>query len=70
MRHAIHRYAKVNNKYMKDQNHRSSCTRMSAIFQQSQNVHTDGSEWKKYKFDFYKDFIRSYDENSGKGYIL
>ena len=32
MHRAIYRYAKVNDKYMKDQNHRSSCTGMSAIF--------------------------------------
>ena len=30
--HAIYRYAKANDKYMKDQNHLSSCTGMSAIF--------------------------------------
>lgn len=32
MHHAIYRYAKANDKYMKDQNHLSSCTGMSAIF--------------------------------------
>ena len=27
-------------------------------------------KWKKYKFNFYKDFMQSYDEDSDKKYIF
>ena len=36
----------------------------------SQKLPVHGFKWKKILLKFNEDFIRNYDENSGKGYIL
>ena len=36
----------------------------------SQKLSVDGFEWKKDTLKFNEDFIKNYDEGSGKGYIL
>ena len=75
--HAILRYAKANNKYMKDYNkdEEESFLQYNDAnnlygFAMSEPLPDDGFEWME---DFSKtdeDFIKHYDENSDKGYIL
>ena len=75
--HAIHRYAKANNKYMKnyDKNIESSYL----MYLDANNLHrwvmpqklpVDGFKWTKKLSEFNEDFIKNYDENNDKGYIL
>ena len=74
---AIHRYAKANNKYMKnyDKNIESSYLAyldMSNLYgwAVSQKLPVDGFEWVEDLSQFKEDFIKNYDENSDKGYFL
>ena len=75
---AIYRYAKANNKYMGkeyDENIESSYLAYldannlygSAM---SQKLPVDGFKWVKDWSQFNERFIKNYDENSDKGYIL
>ena len=75
--HALHRYAKANNKYMKnyDENIKSLCL----IYLDGNNLHgwamsqklpVNDFEWVKKLSKFEECFIKSYEENSGKGYFL
>ena len=77
--HAIHRYAKANNKYMKnyDKNIESSYLMYLDAnnlygWAMSQKLPVDNFKWIEKgdisKFD--ENFIKNYDENSDKGYIL
>ena len=77
---AIHRYAKANNKYMKnyDKNIESSYL-MSLICMDANNLYgwamsqklpVNGFEWVEDLSQFKEDFIKNYDENSDKGYFL
>ena len=75
--HAIHRYAKANNKYMKnyDKNKESSYIQYLDAnnlygWAMSQKLPVDGFKWKKKMFKFNEDFIKNYDKDSDKGYIL
>ena len=75
--HAIHRYAKANDKYMKsyDKNKVSSYIQYldaSNLYgwAMSQKLPVDGLKWKKNISKFNEDFVKSYDEDSDKGYIL
>ena len=75
--HAIHKYAKENNKYMKnyDKNIESSdllCLDGNNLYGRvmSQTLPVNGFEWKKNIFKFDEDCIKNYDEDSIKGYIL
>ena len=75
--HAIHRYAKGTNKYMKnyDKNKDSSYLiylNANNLYdrEMSQKLSVDGFEWIKNTSKFNGKFIKDYDENSGKGYIL
>ena len=36
----------------------------------SQKLHVDGFKWKKYILKFNEDFLKNYDEDSEKGYVL
>ena len=75
--HAIHRYAKADNKYMKnyDKNKESSYIQYLDAnilhgWALSQKLAVDGFKWKKNMLKFNEDFIKNYDEGSNKGHIL
>ena len=77
MYHAIHRYAKANNKYMKnyDKNIISSYLmylNASNLYGWaiSQKLPVNGFKWIKKLSEFNEDFMKGYDENSDKGYFL
>ena len=69
--HAIYKYAKVNNKYMKNYNKYKE----ESFFQyldgwaMSQKLAVSGFKWKKMS-KFTEQFIKNYDEDSDKRYIL
>ena len=74
---AIHRYAKANNKYMKnyDKDFISSYLmylRANNLYgwAMSQKLPVNGFEWVKNLFKFNEIFIRNYDESSDMGYFL
>ena len=74
--HAIHRYAKANNKYMKsyDKNKESSYIQYLDAnnlygWAMSQKLPVDGLKWKQNIAKFNEDFVKSYDEDNDKGYI-
>ena len=77
MYNAIHRYAKANNKYMKnyDKNIISSylmylnATNLYG-WAISQKLPVNGFKWIKKLSEFNEDFMKGYDENSDKGYFL
>ena len=73
--HAIRRYAKADNKYMKDyikDEEESVLEYLEAnnLYggAMSEPLPVDGFDWVEYKID--EDFIKKYDQNSSKGYIL
>ena len=75
--HGIHRYAKTNNQYMNnyDKNKKSSYSQYldaNNLYEwaMSQKLPVDGFKWKKNMLKFNEDFIKNYDEDSDKGYIL
>ena len=76
--HAIHKYAKANYKYMKncDNNVISSYLIMyldaNKLYRRamSQKLPVNGFKWMKNVSKFDEDFIKNYDVNSNKGYIL
>ena len=75
--HAIHRYAKANNKSMKNYNNdkqESSLQYLDANnlygWAMSQKLPVNGFKWKKNMLKFNEEFIKNYDEDSDKGYIL
>ena len=73
----IHRYAKANNKYMK--NYDKNITSSYLAYLDANNLHgwamfqklpVNGFEWVEDLFQFKEDFIKNYDENNDKGYFL
>ena len=75
--HAIHRYAKANNKYMNnyDKNKESSYIQYLDAnnlygWAMSQKLPADGFKWEKNMLKFNEDFIKRYDGDSDKGYIF
>ena len=75
--HEIHRYAKPNNKYMKnyDKNKESSYIQYLDAnnlygWAMYQKLPVDGFKWKKNTLKVNEDFIKNYDEDSEKGYIF
>ena len=75
--HAIHSYAKANNKYMKnyDKNIESSyLVYLDANnpygWGMCQKLSVNGFKWIKKLSKFNESFIKDYDENSNKGYFL
>ena len=75
--HAIHSYAKANNKYMKnyDKNIESSYIMFLDAnnlygWAMSEKLLVNGFEWVEELSEFEERFIKNYDKNSDKGYIL
>ena len=74
--HSIQRYAKANNKYMKnyDESKESSYTQLDANnlygCAMSQKLPVNGFQWLEDTSEINEEFIKSYDENNDKGYIL
>ena len=75
--HAIHRYAKANNKYMKnyDKNEESSYIQyLDANYlygwAMSQKLPLNGFKWLKDTSGINEEFIKNYNGNNDKGYIL
>ena len=75
--HAIHRYAKANNKDMKNYDKHKESSYIQYLdannlygWEMSQKLFVDGFKWKKNMLKFNEDFIKNYDEDSDKGYIL
>ena len=75
--HAIHRHAKANNKYMKnyDKNKESSYIQYLDAnnlygWAMSQKLPVNGFKWINDITEIDKKFIKQYDEDSDKGYIL
>ena len=74
---ATHRYAKANNKYMKnyDKNNESSYIEYLDAnnlygWAMSQKLPINGFKWVENLFQFNESFIKHYDENSNTGYFL
>ena len=75
--HSIYRYAKANNKYMKNhgKNKELSYIKYWDVnniygWAMSQKLPVNNFEWIKNTSQFSKDFIRNYNEESGKGSCL
>ena len=75
--HAIHRSVKAKNKYMKKYNkdHDSSYimyldANNLYIWAMSQKLPVNSFKWKRNASKFSEGFMKNYDENSNKGYIL
>ena len=70
--HSIHRHAKANNKYMK--NYSSYIQYLDANnlygWAMSQKLAVNGFKWLEDTSKINEEFIRNYDENNDKGYIL
>ena len=75
--HAIHRYSKANNKYMKDYNKDEEEAFLEYLdannlygCAMSQKLPVSGFKWEKDMSKFTEEFIKNYDEDSDKGYSL
>ena len=75
--HSIYRYAKTNNKYIKDcdKNKESSCIQYwdeNNLYDwaMSQKLPVNNFEWIKDTSQFNEDFIKNYNEESDEGYFL
>ena len=75
--HAIHRYAKANNKYMKNYDKNTTSSYLMYLdanklhgWTMSQKLSVNGSEWLEELSQFNEDFIKDYDENSDDGYFF
>ena len=75
--HAIHRYAKASNKYMNnfDKNEESSCIQYWDAnnlygWAWSQKLPVNNFKWVEDTSKINEEFIKNYNENSKKGYIL
>ena len=74
--HAIHRYTKGNNKFIKNYDKNKDPSYLmywdaNNLYGGSQKSPVDGFKWKKiYQEYINEDFIKKYGEHSDKGYIL
>ena len=75
--HAIYRYAKANNKYMKNYNKDKEESFLQYLddknlygWAMSQKLPVSGFKWKNNMSKFTKEFIKNCDEDSDKGHIL
>ena len=74
--HSIHRYAKANNKYMKNYNNNEESSYIQYLdannlygWAMSKKLPVNGFKWIDNK-EINEDFIKNYDENNDKGYIF
>ena len=74
--HSIHRYTKVNNKYMKNYNNNQESSYIQYLdannlygWVMSKKLPVNGFKWLD-SDKINEDFIKNYDENNDKGYIL
>ena len=74
---AVYRYAKANNKYMKNYNKNNKSSYIEYLdannlygWDMSQKLPVDSFEWVEKLSKFNEKFIKSYNENSDKGYFL
>ena len=74
---AIYKYAKANNKYMKNYNEFIESLYLMYLdannlygWAMSQKLPVDGFKWVKDLSKFNENFIKNYNENNDKGYIL
>ena len=70
IRGGINRYAKPDDKYMKDYDKNKESSNNLYGWAMSQKLPVNGFKWKKDTSAFIEEFIKNYDENSDKGYIL
>ena len=75
--HAIHRYVKASNKYMKNYDKNIESLYLMYLdannlcgWAMSQKLPVNGFEWVEDLSQFKEDFIENYDENIDKGYFL
>ena len=75
--HSIHRCAKANNKYMKDHNKNIESSYIQYLdannlygWAMSQKLPVNDFKWIKDTSKINEEFIKNYDENNDKGYIL
>ena len=75
--HSIHRYAKTNNKYMKDYNKNIESSYIQYLdannlygWAMSQKLPVNNFKWVNDVTEINEEFIKNYYENSKKGYIL
>ena len=75
--HAIHRYSKANNKYIKnyDKNEESSYIQYLDAnnlygWAMRQKLPVNGFKWIEDTSEINEEFVKNYDENNDKGYIV
>ena len=75
--HSMHRYAKANNKYMKDYNKNIESSYIQYLdannlygWAMSQKLPVNNFKWVNDVTEINEEFIKNYYENSEKGYIL
>ena len=75
--HSIQRYAKANNKYMKNYDESKESSYIQYLdannlngWAMSQKLPVNGFKWLEDTSEINEEFIKNYDENNDKGYIL
>ena len=70
--HSIHRYARANNKYMNEESSYNQYLDANNLYgwAMSQKLPVNGFKWVNDVAQINEEFIKNYDENNDKGYIL